>query len=416
MSRPARLTRRVGLVAALTAALTCTAVVGARSATPPAPPPTAPLDLTITARGAGRATVTVAGDAVGSVELGSSWRSYTVPAVARTSDPVGLLADHTGTAELRSWSWSPGSPGFTARGTRVLDPSGRPFTLRGVNRNSLESTPRGWYLNARDADAMRDWGVNAVRVQLGQQFWLTGSCRYDADYARRVDAVVRNVTERGMLAVLDLHWSTKGSPCLVLPGQQPMPDEMSLTFWRQVAARYRSNPLVAFDLYNEPFGVGAETWRNGGWMGLWRAVGMQQLYDAVRSTGARNLVFVSGVRFAYDVRPALVAPLTGFGIVYATHIYCFRCPNTLPHDVDGVVGAVAARVPVAVTEFGTRSSSPTYNATLIDWAERRGLGWLAYTWAAARPEDYGLFDDWTTYRPNVAGVPVHDALARHRSS
>jgi hypothetical protein len=288
-------------------------------------------------------------------------------------------------------------------------------TLRGVNRNSLEASPRGWHLSPTDVDAMQSWGVNAVRVQLGQQYWLTDSCRYDPGYARRVDDLVAWLTTRGMLAVLDLHWSTKGSPCLVQPGQQPMPDEMSRTFWRQVASRYLNNPLVAFDLYNEPFWLHAARWRNGGSMGLWRAVGMQTLYDTVRSTGARNLVFVSGLRFAYDVRPALTSPLTGFGIVYAAHVYCHRCSNVLPHDIETVVGAVAARVPVVITEFGTRSRSATYNAALIDWAERHHLGWMAYTWAAARPEDYGLFDSWTTYRPNVAGAPVRDALLAHRA-
>ena len=88
-----------------------------------------------------------------------------------------------------------------------------------------------------------------------------------------------------------------------------MADTNSVTFWRQVAKLFASDANVMFELYNEPFmGEGSptdadwNTWQNGGsydatgnpqggaYKGVFQAVGMQQLYDATRGTGARQIL------------------------------------------------------------------------------------------------------------------------------
>lgn len=395
---------------------TTTARTTTTAPTPTASTAPAPLELTVRLNGLGRATVTVAGDAVGSVRLTGSPVTVRMPVFATPSDVVGVSPDLGSLATVESWSWSAGTPGMTTRGNRILASGGQQFIPHGLNKNSLESSSTGWYLAGSQFEGMRTWGANTVRVQLGQQFWLTDSCRYDPTYATRVDDVVNKITARGMVALLDLHWSTKGTPCAVAPGQHMMPDTMSLTFWQQVAARYKNNPLVAFDLYNEPYGITPDVWRDGGSMGTWQAVGMQQLYDAVRATGATNLVFVSGIQYAYDIRAAITNPLDGYGIVYAPHIYCLPCNGALPIDIDLVIPPVATTYPVVVTEFGTDDASGTYNANLIDWAERRDIGWLAYTWAASDPTQFALLTDWTSMQPNVAGQPVWRGLQSHLAS
>ena len=63
----------------------------------------------------------------------------------------------------------------------------------------------------------------------------------------------------------------------------------AITFWQEVATRYKDNPLVAFDLFNEPH-VPQSVWLDGGTLRPptgrpSHAAGMQQLYDAVRGTG-----------------------------------------------------------------------------------------------------------------------------------
>ncbi len=60
-------------------------------------------------------------------------------------------------------------------------------------------------------------------------------------------------------------------------------------------------------------------WMNGG-TGGWgfTVAGMQQLYNAVRATGANNLVIVGGLNYAYDLTCVKTNPLIGTNVVYNT--------------------------------------------------------------------------------------------------
>ena len=78
------------------------------------------------------------------------------------------------------------------------------------------------------------------------------------------------------------------------PTRCPLPDAGAQRAWQVPAPMFASDNGVMFELYNEPhendngFGnVTWDVWQNGGDTGQgWQAVGMQQLYDTVRATGA----------------------------------------------------------------------------------------------------------------------------------
>jgi len=319
-------------------------------------------------------------------------------------------------------------------GNQILDANNRPIRLRGVTAGILMVYP---YLSGPSSvtdasfNAARSWGVNAVRVPLSEQFWFQSwGCRYPisaADYQNNVATVVQRITSRGMLAILDLHLNVKQNTGWCGSGQQPMADyPRAITFWQQVAARFKNNPLVAFDLFNEPHDISWNTWRNGGTIidlsGVWRAAGMQQMYDAVRATGSRNLVFVSGNSWA-DIPPPSAALLNGYNIVYAAHYYtCPQAPPPLGNcGVNPYNPAPAGQrldlwtplsltEPVAVTEFGwPDEKNGVYNQNVISWAEAHAISWLAFIW---NPDPkFGLVTDVYTFAPTPAGIPVKNGVA-----
>ena len=82
---------------------------------------------------------------------------------------------------------------------------------------------------------------------------------------------------------------------------------------------------MMFELYNEPHDVSWSVWKSGGATGEGlQAVGMQQLYDTVRATGAQNLVIIGGLDWAYDLSGVPANRIDGYNIVYATHPYTQR--------------------------------------------------------------------------------------------
>lgn len=326
-------------------------------------------------------------------------------------------------------------------GNQIIDANGRPLRLRGVNTGKLNWYP---WIDAHTPEvgnasmaAIQRWGANTVRIPLGEQYWFKStSCQYQitpATYQANVDYVVRQVTSRGMVAILDLHWNTLVTPPACWgAGQHNMADAArSITFWQQVAARYKDNPLVAFDLYNEPHDITWPVWRNGGMAQdrpsrIWyRAAGMQQMYDAVRSTGARNLVLVSGNGWS-NTPPPNDALLSGYNIVYAAHYY--TCPTEPPPSLNCRLDPLdpappgqrldawtplSATQPVAVTEFGWPDPKQgLYNQRVIAWAESRGASWMAFTWGQeTKYNPFGLVTDYSTWNPTGSGVPVMNGLA-----
>jgi endoglucanase len=313
-----------------------------------------------------------------------------------------------------------GPRGFAVRGNRIYGPDGRPFLVRGVDRPSLEWTAAGEHLSLQDFQRMRSWGANTVRIPLNQDFWLSTSCAYAPGYAARVRQAVAWAEEAGLqVVILDLHWSDEGQDqntlfCSVPPGQQAMPDTNSLTFWRQVAAAFRTDGRVWLELYNEPHDVPWSVWRDGGQVrdpktGLvWTAVGMQQLYDAVRGVGWRNPVVVGGLDWAYDLRGLPRYALRGWGIVYAVHPYDY--PGKQPADWPAHFGFAAKTWPVVATEFGEMDCGSAYDQAFLDYAARTGIGWTAWAWYPGGCKFPALLQDWEG-TPTAAGEVVRRALA-----
>ena len=87
----------------------------------------------------------------------------------------------------------------------------------------------------------------------------------------------------------------------------------------------------------------------------YQAVGMQALLDTVRATGAKNLVIVGGLDWAYDMSGFLEgssSPIpTGNGVIYANHAYPFK-GDTVERWLAKMEKA-AKDLPIIVSEFGS---------------------------------------------------------------
>lgn len=302
-------------------------------------------------------------------------------------------------------------------GNKIIQANGDPVVLQGVDMAGLEyhGTLSGTGITDQAVAEARAWGANFVRVPLSEAFWLSSNCKYSASYESGVQTVVNRITGRGMVALLDLHTNTIGG--CQSPAQHNMADAaQSPTFWTQVAKAFGSNPLVAFDLYNEPHDISSTVWLKGGKTtdtatGItYNAAGMQQLYNAVRSAGAHNVVFVSGLDWAATAPTRLV---NGTSIVYADHAYTGDA-STVVSDNLSLWTSLAATQPVAVTEFGSEfdPSQGTYNANVIAFAQAQGWGWSVWSFVGGGSGfDVPTFLSDGTAEPDAMGLPVLKGLS-----
>jgi hypothetical protein len=317
-------------------------------------------------------------------------------------------------------------------GRHLADPAGKRVRLRGVNVASLEWSSDG---DGRVPDTVRvaveEWKANVVRLPLCQDRWF-GKCPEQTDdgasYRDLVGKVVDYGARHNCYVVLDLHWSDAGVWGRHV-GQRNMPDKNSVEFWKAVATAYRNHPAVLFDLYNEPHDVTWEVWRTGGRVTerhdrtgsevTYEAVGMQPLLDAVRATGAKNVVIVGGLNWAYDMSGFLggkgLADPTGNGVVYANHAYPVK--RDAADRWAAKMAAAAKEVPVIVGEFGAEPGGASSDGVKGDeWVRPmlRALRDLDVDWIAwdmhpqAGPR---LIADWRYTPTPTFGVHVKAALA-----
>jgi len=302
----------------------------------------------------------------------------------------------------------PAPGGYYTDGNTIYDSNGSEHVFRGVARPSLEWNYNGEGLAPGDYQLMASWGANVVRIALNQGFWLEGSVAYAPGYQATVDQNVTWAQEAGLDVILDLHWSDRGN-FGQWPEQQPMADPNSVTFWQQVATRYKDNGRVMFELYNEPYDISWSVWKNGGDSGNgFQAVGMQQLYDTVRDAGADNLVIVGGVHWAYDLSGVPSNRIDGYNIVYATHLYNFgdKQPSAWADDW----AFLTASDPVMITEFGDHQScSASYSQQVIDHALAEQLSFVAWAWFPGGCEFPSLIQDWAG-TPTAEGQILKAAL------
>ena len=280
-------------------------------------------------------------------------------------------------------------------GNRLRDAAGNEVWLQGVNAGGMESIPNTDQIVKSVVVAIDEWKSNCVRLPVNESFWF-GTSAYQSDggaaYRAAVDKIVTLAANRGAYIALDLH-------------RFRAPKAEHISFWKDAAKRYANHPAVLFDLFNEPHGISWEVWRNGGWVGEagkvdesafltaeekkknqgFESVGMQALVDAVRSTGAKNVVIAGGLYWANDLtgieseaiekgeaKSYRLDEKGGDGIMYAWHTYHW-------HKGWARILPVAAKHPIFLGEVG---AAPREEMTFIPMEQK---------------------EDWRTFVPDMLG-------------
>jgi endoglucanase len=301
--------------------------------------------------------------------------------------------------------------GYSVDGPTIYDASHKAHSFHGVDRPSLEWSATGESLSQGDYQNMASWKANVVRIALNQDFWLPDSPAYAAGYAPLVDTQIQWAESAGLDVILDLHWSDKGDYSQT-PAQQRMADAHSATFWTQVASRYKGDGRVLFELYNEPHDVPWSVWLSGGPSGDgFTVTGMQALYNAVRATGAENLVVIGGLQYAFDLSGVNENRVQGHNIVWATHPYNEQ--GKQPQNWDDAFGSLSATDPVMATEFGDTTSCATdYYSTLIAYLDSHHISWSGWAWYVSGCQFPSIITDWSG-TPSAAGQIEKTALAAY---
>jgi aryl-phospho-beta-D-glucosidase BglC (GH1 family) len=370
-------------------------------------------------------------------------------------------------SSFASASWAPAAAPLAIKiaGDHFVDAGGGTVQLRGVNVAGLEFVAIGnwspqnpWGGQTGDDTpnwkTIKSWGVNAVRLPLNEDSWLGLSCTdvggyggkpgtvIKADpggnYQATVEKSVEQANAAGLYVILDLHWAAPndGATPLCANLQNPMADaDHAAAFWSSVANHFKGNPAVIFDLFNEPFldatsRVGNTPWPdllNGGrvtkfvYSGgagskdfTWATAGMQQLVDAVRTTGATNVVLVSTLQWSQQMdgwlkyQPKDPAGQLGASwhaypsSKYPAQVACVPdgivsvgLPDCSAQELAAVEAILKAGYPVVIGEYGDviGKGTPPFVSTLLPYADAHGVSYFGWVWDTFKGSENLLITD-----------------------
>ena len=298
---------------------------------------------------------------------------------------------------------------YSVQGNTILGSDGKPYLFHGIGRDGLEYDCKGdGFFDAQHLAYMGSgtntssgtyWYANTVRLPLSESYWLNGQSSQQctsAQYQNLVKTSVDILTSLHLNVILDLQWTDAGGQAAGGGAAWQMPDSDSVTFWKQVATIYSSYSNVLFELFNEPHPGPWSCWatpctitNDTSWVSdcvctqtfTYQSVGMQALVDAVRGTGAVNLVLVGGMDWGYDLSQIATYPINGTNVVYDTHPYPYN--GKQPPNWDASFGNISNTYAVISAESGEYDCGTSYMSQLLSYFDAHKIGWISWSWVSA---------------------------------
>lgn len=232
-------------------------------------------------------------------------------------------------------------------GNRVVDAHDDPIALRGMSLFWSQWASEYWTAGVVTTLA-DDWQATVVRAAMGVESggYLTNP---DAERAKVITIVDAAIAE-GIYVIIDWHDHE---------AQAHLTEARA--FFVDMATRYANVPNVLFEIYNEP---DYESWSTV-------KTYAEDVIDAIRGTGAQNIVIVGTPTWSQDVDIATANPITNrTNIAYTLHFYAGSHGQSLR---DKATLALSRGFALFVTEWGACEASGNGN---IDTASVQA--WLAF--------------------------------------
>lgn len=289
------------------------------------------------------------------------------------------------------------APPFARQGVRVagnrLVRDGAPFVPVGFTMVATasptaegETAVAARLLNDSAMVAAIAWGANTVRFQVSQRGLDPTDVLYSDAYVERIVAAVAMARARDLVVILSVQdqGPTGGS-------SHAQPSAATIRDWQTLTGRFNGDLDVIYEMFNEPQNHatpdGWAVWRDGGPSARNQgtpAVGHQAVLDAIRASGAGNVVVADAGQFGQrlDGIPLVHDPLGQ--VAYGVHPYLTAILRE-PANWEPSFGFLASQFPVVATEWIANSRvvfcHPEWATTapqLLDFLQAHGIGLLAW--------------------------------------
>lgn len=320
--------------------------------------------------------------------------------------------------------------GLHVSGNQILNNLGQVVPLRGVDQDGTEyECISGGVFDGpatlANIAVLQTWAINIVRLPINEQCWLginsLPSGISSSTYQTTIINYINLLTANNIAVIFDLQWAAPGTTQATM--LTPMPDsDHAGAFWTSAATALMGNSSVIFDLFNEPYPDSNQD-TTAAWTCLsvggtcpgvsYSAASMQSLVNAIRTTGATNIIMVPGVQFTNTLSQWLTYKPTDSlnNIAASWHSYATEGCNTST-CWNSQVKPVANSVPLIVGEIGENDCQGIYIDVLMPWLDANaGSRYLGWAWNTYNCSSFpALISDYTTGTPTAFGIDFRNHL------
>ncbi len=241
----------------------------------------------------------------------------------------------------------------------ITDSRGKAPQLRGISMSWSIWQGRKYYNKDVQRWLVDDFKANVIRLSMAvepEQGYLLDSAGQTTLITSAIDAAIKN----DIYVIIDWH-----------DHHANQHQQKAIQFFAAMAKKYAGKPNVIYEVFNEPERI------------TWNTIKSYAIpvIEAIRRYDSKNLIVVGSPVWDQDVDVTAKDPITGFNnIVYSFHFYASD-PNHQEKLMRKAESAIAAKLPLFVTEWGVGESNGNGVFDLdktnkwLDWMEKHQLSW-----------------------------------------
>jgi hypothetical protein len=297
---------------------------------------------------------------------------------------------------------------------------GHPWRAKGIDTETFitcsqhisgKYTPLRKYWGSEKLEKIRaNFHIDTLRIYVSQIGLDLHAAVCGADYKDEIVEATRLALSKGLVVILQLDWQTPTGEDKPLKDLLGMPDERTVRAWQNLAPAFAKDQRVMYELFVEPKEHGSE--EN---LQRW-ARGIQPVINAVRATGAQNIILLDGLDYGRVTRGMpgrLHDPLPDrLGFVVDTQ---FTAPFKSVQDWDKAFGQVADKYPTIMAGYTYNNWSGCLegaNPTQVvmqhfNYLKSKNIGivlWGDYPetlWHDYDPDNLTSYKNWTGCQPHT---------------
>ncbi len=244
-------------------------------------------------------------------------------------------------------------------GGKMVDEKGNPVALHGMSFGWHNLWPR-FYNAGAVHELVTKWNATVIRASMGIQLNDSGYLKSPERSVQLMKNVIDACIKEGVYVIIDWH-------------DHNIHQAEAQQFFALMAKQYSGYPNIIYEVYNEP---DQETWPQV-------KAYAEAVIKTIRNYDTSNIILIGSPHWDQDINLPAADPIKGYpNLMYTMHFYAGTHKQGLRDRTDS---AMQKGLPVFVSECAGMEASgdgPLDKAewkTWVDWMNRRGLSWVAWS-------------------------------------